>query len=96
MTTKCICGNCGCVNILDLPAPVAGEDWLGCALPTGFEWNLPAGKITPVAGPIIYVDATGNHLSREAYLAKYNIDPEIAYQNMRGKTAPKPIKLGKY
>jgi len=88
---KCICQNCGAVNLVE---PEPGEDWLECLLPQGFEWSLPAGKLSPAVGAPIYVDAHGNHLSREAYLVKYNIDPEIAYQNMRGKNPQKPVELG--
>ena len=91
---RCICANCGCVNIVE---PVGeGTDWLECLLPTGFEWSLPVGKLTPVVGAPIYVDAHGNHLSRLAYLVKNNIDPEIAYERMRGKNPQKPIELGKH
>jgi hypothetical protein len=61
-----------------------GDDWLACSLPQGFEWKLPAGKITPVYGDPIYVSSTGEHLSREEYIMKYNLDPEVAYQMMRG------------
>ena len=60
------------------------EQWLQCTLPEGFEWILPAGKITPVIGEPIYVSAMGEHLSYDAYLEMYNIDPEIAYKMMRG------------
>ena len=70
-----------------------GEQWLQCTLPEGFEWILPAGKITPVIGQPIYVSALGTHLSHDAYLEMYNIDPEIAYNMMRRRiskrTAPK-------
>lgn len=59
------------------------EQWLQCTLPEGFEWILPAGKITPVLGQPIYVSAMGGHLSHDAYLEMYNIDPEIAYNRMR-------------
>ena len=61
------------------------EQWLQCTLPEGFEWILPAGKITPVIGEPIYVSAMGEHLSHDAYLEMYNIDPEIAYNLMRGR-----------
>jgi len=81
---------------LDVEQPEPGEDWLECLLPQGFEWALPAGKLTPVVGAPIYVSASGDHLSREAYLAWYNIDPEIAYRNMRGKNPQKPVELGKH
>ncbi|MCX6674817.1 MAG: hypothetical protein NTW84_00145 [Methanothrix sp.] len=83
---KIICRNCGVVNEFSLEQlQDEGDDWLECALPQGFEWILPAGKITPIMGSPIYISAMGEHLSREAYLSKYDIDPEIAYSLMRGR-----------
>lgn len=82
---KIICKNCGVVN--EVETEVLGEDdeeWLECTLPQGFEWILPLGKISPVVGDPIYISAHGEHLSRSAYLEKYDIDPEITLQMMRG------------
>lgn len=92
-TCKTCCPNCGTISIVNVED--VEENWLPCILPTGFEWNLPAGKLTPAAGPAIYVSAFGEHLSREAYMAKYNIDPEVAYKNMRATIrSPKPTPVG--
>lgn len=90
MKKKVICKNCGVVNEISAEDLAADNhsDWLYCDLPTGFEWNLPAGKIEPVVGDPIYISAGGEHLSWEEYLLKYNIDPEIAYNRMRKKTEP--------
>lgn len=82
---KFICRNCGSVNEAIEAALASSGDWLECTLPTGFEWCLPAGKIIPVVGEAIYISGNGEHLSQEAYLEKYNIDPELAYNLMRGK-----------
>jgi hypothetical protein len=82
---KFICRNCGVVNEADDKILSNGDDWLECDLPTGFEWMLPAGKITPVVGDPIYISGNGEHLSQSEYLEKYKIDPEIAYKLMRGK-----------
>jgi hypothetical protein len=90
--SKCICENCGAVNVLENEE---GGDWIGCVLPTGFEWALPSGKIVPVVGAAIYKDAGGSPYSRADYIEKYNIDPEIAYTNMRITIgSPKPTPLG--
>ena len=82
---KMICNGCGVVNLVSREALAEDDDeqWLQCTLPEGFEWILPAGKITPVIGKPIYVSALGEHLSHDAYLEMYNIDPEIAYNMMR-------------
>ena len=64
------------------------DDWL-CDLPLSFQWVLPVGKITPIVGNPVYVSSQGGNLSRNEYLERYNVDPEIAYQLMRkdkGKT----------
>lgn len=82
---KFICRNCGVVNEASKEALASSSDWLQCALPTGFEWILPAGKISPIVGDPIYISGFGEHLSYEEYLNKYGIDPEIAYKLMRGK-----------
>jgi hypothetical protein len=81
-----ICPQCGTVSIVDEDALVEGEDPIPCLAPTGFEWKLPTGKITPVVGEAIYISATGEHLSREAYIEKYKLDPEIAYTKMRERS----------
>jgi hypothetical protein len=80
---KLICRNCGAVNEASKAALESNNDWLDCGLPQGFEWILPAGKITPIIGDSIYISGMGEHLSREAYLNKHGIDPEIAYNLMR-------------
>ncbi|MBN1236806.1 MAG: hypothetical protein JW999_12285 [Methanotrichaceae archaeon] len=81
---KFICRNCGVVNEASKDALESNSDWLQCVLPQGFEWILPAGKITPIVGDPIYISGMGEHLSYDAYLNKYGIDPEIAYNLMRG------------
>ncbi|MCX6669863.1 MAG: hypothetical protein NTV25_08720 [Methanothrix sp.] len=81
---KCICKNCGAVNEVSTEEDEDGE-WLACTIPEGFEWTLPAGKITPVIGEPIYISAHGEQLSYQEYLEEYNVDPEIAYHLMRGR-----------
>ncbi|HNX39583.1 MAG TPA: hypothetical protein PKK11_03290 [Methanothrix sp.] len=86
MKIKFICKNCGSVNEKEkealLDPDYSQADWL-CDLPLGFQWVLPVGKISPVVGSPLYVSSIGGNLSREEYLERYNIDPEIAYQLMR-------------
>ena len=83
---KFICKNCGALNVASESDIKSDSDWLQCELPQGFEWVLPAGKITPVIGEPIYISGFGEHLSREEYLDKHGIDPEIAYNLMRGNS----------
>jgi len=87
---KIICKNCGVINeISDGAMAEDDDDWLPCIIPEGFEWNLPAGKITPIIGAPIYISGFGEQLYYQAYLDKYGIDPEIAYQLMRGNSRAK-------
>jgi hypothetical protein len=82
-----VCQECGALNIVDVDPQNLDDteqDWL-CLPPTGFEWVLPSGKITPIIGDPIYVSAFGEYLSRKVYLERYKVDPEIAYQYMRRK-----------
>ncbi|MFZ2833494.1 MAG: hypothetical protein WAZ20_06230 [Methanothrix sp.] len=83
---KIICKNCGVVNEISDDAQIEDSDWVECTLPEGFEWVLPAGKITPVIGDPLYISAQGEHLSQHAYLDRYSIDPEISYQLIRGSS----------
>jgi hypothetical protein len=90
-----ICQNCGAINELDIDPQDLGDteqDWL-CLSPKGFEWTLPSGKITPIVGDPIYVSAFGERLSREVYLGKYKLDPEIAYQFMQRKKDTQTAKV---
>ncbi len=83
---KFICKNCGSVNEINIKAlENSDDDWLQCALPKGFEWILPSGKVTPIYGQPIYISSMGDHLTYQQYLDIYYIDPEIAYNLMRGK-----------
>ena len=41
---RLVCKNCGVVNEVSEEDIEDNDDWLQCALPTGFEWILPAGK----------------------------------------------------
>jgi hypothetical protein len=88
-----VCQNCGALNTLSID-PIdlddKEQDWL-CEMPKGFEWHLPSGKIIPVVGDPIYVSAFGEHLSREIYLERYKVDPEIAYQYMRRKRSAQSV-----
>ncbi len=93
---KVVCPHCGTISEIKEDQESENENWLECVLPTGFEWSLPSGKIKSAAGTIYYVDSIGNKMSREAYIEKYGIDPEIAYNNMHGEKPKKVLKLGKH
>ena len=90
---KFVCRNCGAVNETSKDALESNSDWLQCGLLQGFEWILPAGKITPIVGDPIYISGMGEHLSYETYLNKYGIDPETAYNFMRGNARQRSASL---
>ncbi len=85
------------MNIIGEEVTVEGNagDWLDCDLPSGFEWKLPSGKITPVVGDPIYISSIGEQMSREEYLVKYSMDPEVAYQMMRGTTLREQMRTSR-
>lgn len=91
---KVVCACCGAANILEETDGPEQENWLPCIAPEGFEWTLPGGRIVPVVGAPIYVDAFSAKMSREEYLAKYNVDPEIALNNMRSKVNKPCVGVG--
>jgi hypothetical protein len=64
---------------------IGGEELVG-PQPTSFEWTMPAGKVGPN-----YVDAQGNIMSKDAYVQKYNVDPEYALWYMRTGQAAKEL-----
>jgi hypothetical protein len=81
-----ICSICGSINIISIdpnhPDPI--QLFIGIP-PHGFEWILPSGKIMPIIGDPLYISASGEYLSRRTYIARYKLDPEIAYEYMRRK-----------
>ncbi len=83
-----MCPVCGS----QLEIEMSDEDWLPCMTPEGFEWSLPAGKITDPAGRVWFIDPFGKRYTKDAYMEKYKIDPEVALQNMRRQR--NVIKIG--
>jgi hypothetical protein len=86
-----VCQECGALNEVSVDPQNLDDteqDWL-CLPKRGFEWILPTGKIVPIVGDAIYISAVGEYLSRKAYLERYKVDPEIAYQYMRKKQSTK-------
>jgi hypothetical protein len=86
-----VCQECGALNEVSVDPQNLDDteqDWL-CLPERGFEWILPTGKIAPIVGDTIYVSSVGEYLSREAYMDRYKVDPEIAYQYMKKKQSTK-------
>ncbi len=88
------CLNCGALNILNIDPRNLNDtkcEFLG-ELPEGFQWILPTGKITPITGNPIYMLSSGEQLSRNAYMERYRVDAEIAYQYIRRQNEKKKLK----
>lgn len=45
-----------------------------CEFPNGVQ-RIPAGRIAEIGSSIKWVDGNGDHLTSDAYKAKYGIDP---------------------
>lgn len=91
---KTVCACCGAVLTLEATDGPDQENFLPCVLPTSFEWSLPSGRIVPVVGETIYKDAFGSDFSRSAYMERYNIDPEVAYEKMRALSQKNGVSAG--
>jgi hypothetical protein len=76
-----VCKVCGGVNVVALTDGSADQAG-GCIAPTGFEWTLPAGKLSGPAGTI-YVTAQGSHMTKAEYIEAFGLDPDIALEYMR-------------
>lgn len=76
-----LCPKCGAVN--NIAPEQDSEEELGCIPPTSFEWVMPAGVAgNPVTG-FKYITSTGDHLTKEQYIAAFGFDPEVALKYMR-------------
>lgn len=43
----------------------------------------PLGHLMPTAGLEIWIDGRGMHFTKEAYISKYGVDPELAWQAVK-------------
>jgi hypothetical protein len=91
-----VCKNCGTINELSRQAMQRSTDRLEGELPRGFECKLPAAKITSATGQPVHISGSGEHLSHEAYLKKYKIDPENACNCMRGESRSHPSLISSF
>ena len=65
------------------PSPRTLESWLECLALDIFQAMTPSGHIQPIVGPEIWIDGNGSHYSRESYIAKYGVDPELGWQAVK-------------
>lgn len=77
---KIICKQCGSVNTID---GHEGTDFVSSKLPDDFDWFIPMKKTISSDGGPAYISQSGESMSREEYIRKYNIDPDIAHTKMK-------------
>lgn len=71
-----VCKDCGAKNVVDYNTGSVDQA-ASCIPPTGFEWELPAGKLEGPKGQI-YITAQGSQMSKEEYIDCFGIDPDLA------------------
>lgn len=97
---RCINPSCKALNLTDKSRVenaigTTGAQACECIKFTGGEAKLPRGKNIFADGTVVY--GTGDdteELTREAYILKYGIDPEITLQRMwEGRIKPPTLKI---
>ena len=63
--------------------PKSQEDWIACIELPEYLKIIPAGCIRPIVGPIIWIDGNGTQMSTDAYISKYGIDPQQAWDAIK-------------
>lgn len=86
---KIICKQCGSVNAIDEPRE--DNDFVSSRLLEDFDWFMPMKKTTSSKGEPVYANQDGILMSREEYILKFNIDPEIAHAKMRSHIGMKLV-----
>ena len=72
---------CGAVNVVPT-FDGTGDAACTCLVPTGFEWQEPAGvKAGP--GGKIYITAQGTEMTKDEYIKAFKLDPDLALAYMR-------------
>lgn len=64
-------------------SPQTLEAWLECLTLPDYLAMTPSGHIQPIVGSEIWIDGNGSHYSRESYIAKYGVDPELGWQAVK-------------
>ena len=63
--------------------PKTAVEWLSCIGLPDYLAMTPSGHLAPIVGPEIWVDGNGKHFSRDAYIAKYGVDPKIGWEAVK-------------
>jgi len=63
--------------------PQTVDDWLPCLTLPEYVSMTPSGHIAPIVGPEIWIDGRGFHYTKQSYIEKYGIDPEIAWKAVK-------------
>ena len=63
--------------------PNTAVAWLSCIGLPEYLAMTPAGHLCPIVGPEIWVDGNGSHYSREAYIARWGVDPKVGWEAVK-------------
>ena len=63
--------------------PETVQDWLPCLKLPDYTAMIPTGHIIPIVGAEIWIDGTGARYSRDAYIQRWGINPEIAWKAVK-------------
>ena len=66
-----------------LTLPQTEEQWLECLPLPEYLAMIPAGKIQPIVGPIIYIDGNGTQMSKQEYIDHHGVDPELGWSAVK-------------
>lgn len=68
-----------------MPGPIYVEavDWQECLQQPVRDQRLPSGCLRPIWGEIEWIDGNGTHMSREEYMIKWGIDPQLAWDAIK-------------
>jgi hypothetical protein len=78
-----VCRRCGAVNDLPIDYAMATDTPLPCLEPTGFEWQMPAGKIGNDIVGCQFISSTGQKLARWEWIQTFGFDPVTALKYER-------------
>lgn len=65
--------------MVDTKNPITEEDWIACLPLPAYLARIPAGKLMPLGGPVIWVDGNGAHLTAAEYIERHGADPGLIW-----------------
>ena len=63
--------------------PKTAVEWLSCIGLDDYLAMTPSGHFVSPVGPELWADGTGDKMTREAYKAKWGVDPKIGWEAVK-------------